>query len=166
MVGTRMWLSFAAGAAAAYFLDPERGRTRRVQTKDQVAGAVRRQRRQLERQVNQKSDYLTDRAKGLAHEIGRQEDTQAPDEDRTLVDKVRSEVLGAEEFQPYTINVDATDGVVVLRGQMDRPDQIRALRDAVTKVPGVRDVESFLHLPGTPPPNEPGMPTAQSFHQR
>lgn len=166
MIEPRTVLAFSAGATIAYFLDPQLGRTRRTKTKDQVAGAVRRRRRRIETQVEQKTDYLQDRAHGLKQEVARSPETQTPDNDRTLVDKVRSEVLGQEEFRPYTINVDAADGVVVLRGQMDRPEQIRALRDAVSRVPGVRLVENYLHLPGIPPPNEPGIPTAKGVHQR
>lgn len=166
MIAPRTVLAFTAGATIAYFLDPQLGRTRRVRTKDQVAGALRRRRRRLETEVERKTDYLQDRAQGLRHEVARPSEAQVPDNDRSLVDKVRSEVLGKDEFRPYTVNVDAADGVVVLRGQLDRPEQIRSLRDEVEKVPGVRVVESYLHLPGTPPPNEPGIPTAEGVHQR
>ena len=39
-----------------------------------------------------------------------------------------------------------------LRGQVDRPELIHDLEEAVRKVPGVRGVENLLHLPGTPAP--------------
>lgn len=141
----------AAGAVLQYFLDPQRGRTRRVQTKDQVLAAIRRPARRAQDSVSKSAQYAQDRAKGLAHEVSASD--EAPAEDHTLVDKVRSEVLGKPEYSGYTINVNAVDGVVTLRGELDQPELINALRDDVAEVPGVREVESFLHLPDTPPPN-------------
>ncbi len=148
----------AAGAALMYFLDPERGRTRRVRTKDQLLGTVRQSARRTQRRVEAAGQYSRDRATGLAHEL-RHPHGEAPDNDRTLVDKIRSEVLGGPRFATATINVDAVDGVVTLRGQLDHPDEIRDVRDAVARIPGVRTVESYLHLPGTPAPN-----VAESVH--
>jgi osmotically-inducible protein OsmY len=69
--------------------------------------------------------------------------------------QVRSEVLGHEQFAGYTVNMDVADGVVTLRGQLDRPEDIRELTKAVSKVAGVQEVRNYLHLPGTPPPNLP-----------
>jgi osmotically-inducible protein OsmY len=51
------------------------------------------------------------------------------------------------------ININVEHGVAVLRGQLDQPEQIRDLEDAARKVPGIKDVESLLHLPNTPPAN-------------
>lgn len=73
--------------------------------------------------------------------------------DPALANKVRSEVLGGARFKSATINVDAVDGVVTLRGVLPTPEDIRALRDAVAAVDGVTEVHSYLHLPKTPAPN-------------
>ena len=141
----------AAAAIATYFFDPERGRTRRARLTDQAGAAVRRPLNRGWREAEKKQTYIRDRAAGMRHELG---STPAPPEsDRELVDRVRSNVLGDERFSSYTINVDAVDGKVVLRGQLDQPEDIRALKDAVASVPGVREVEDFTHLPNTPPPN-------------
>ena len=48
------------------------------------------------------------------------------------------------------ININAEGGVIVLRGELERPEQINAVEAAVRRVAGVRDVENLLHLPGTP----------------
>ena len=141
----------ALGATAAYFLDPERGRTRRIRTRDQAMAAARRSVERTQRAADKKTTYARDRAVGLKHEMTTS--PAPPENDRELVDRVRSTVLGDERFRRYTINVDAHDGVVVLRGQLDHPEEIRTLKDAVAKVPGVRDVENLTHLPNTPPPN-------------
>ncbi|MPZ86731.1 MAG: BON domain-containing protein [Nitriliruptorales bacterium] len=144
-----------AGAAVQYFLDTEQGRTRRVRTRDQVASRVRTAGRKLEDEMAVQRKRTQDRLVGMAHEATCDAAAETPDNDRTLVDKVRSEVLGGPEWSPYTINVDAVDGVVALRGQLDRPGQIRELRRRVEQVAGVRSVDSFLHLPGTTAPNAP-----------
>jgi osmotically-inducible protein OsmY len=79
-----------------------------------------------------------------------------PETDTVLVSKVESEVLGDPDVPKGSVNVNAEDGVVVLRGQVERPDQIRKLEKAVRKIDGVVDVENLLHLPGTPAPSSRG----------
>jgi hypothetical protein len=140
-------------AAAQYFFDPVLGRTRRTQTKDRIAGMARRPAKKLSDEAAKKSQLLRDRAEGAAHELTRTEADEWPENDAVLVDKIRSEVLGGPEWSPYTINVNAARGVVALRGQGDRPEQIAELEERVRDVPGVREVQSLLHLPGTEPPN-------------
>ena len=71
-----------------------------------------------------------------------------------LAHKVETELCRDPSIDKERININAEDGVVVLRGELERPEQIRKLEEAVRKVPGVRDVRSHLHLPHTPPPNK------------
>lgn len=139
------------GGIAQYFLDPERGRARRKQFADQALAATTRPVKQLRRTVTRKQEYLRGRARGTLHEVTTS--PKPPADDVALADRVRSEVLGRVRYRPYTINVDAVDGVVSLRGQVRQPDEIKELVAAVEKVPGVRQVESFLHLPHTAAPN-------------
>jgi osmotically-inducible protein OsmY len=141
----------AAGAAAQYFLDPVLGRTRRVKARDRLAAGIRRPARKLEDEAGKRVQMAGDRASGLAHELT--STGTPPPTDRALVDKIRSEVIGWPQWAGYTINVHAADGAVTLRGQLDRPQQVGELEDAVRRVPGVRSVESFLHPPGTQPEN-------------
>lgn len=147
---TRTLLVAGVGAALQYFLDANRGRARRVRTKDQALAFARRNQDRL----SDKREYLEDRAHGLAHEVAHPHG-EAPDNYQTLVDKIRSEVLGGAKYTERTINVDAAHGVVSLRGELKHPEDIRELREAVAKIPGVREVQSYLHLPGTPAPNKP-----------
>ena len=147
------------GAVARHFTDPELGRTRRVKTKDMAAARVRRPLRKSADTAQKKATVAQDRAAGLAHEATTSEAEQLPEDDRALVDKVRSEALGGEDWRPYTINVNALDGVVTLRGQVDTSDKIAQAIKAVQGVAGVRSIESYLHLPGEEPPN------AASVHQ-
>ena len=150
-----MAVAGVAGALVQYFLDPVRGRARRARAKDRAVAVVRRTAKRLRRRAEQKATYLRDRARGKAHEMT--SSPSPPADDRALTDKVRSEVLGDPRYAPYTVNVDAVEGVVALRGQLRRPEDVRDLVAAVEKVPGVRRVENLLHLPGTTAPNVRGL---------
>ena len=50
------------------------------------------------------------------------------------------------------IDVNAEDGVVVLRGEVERPELIKDLEEKTRSVQGVKDVENLLHTPGTEAP--------------
>ena len=151
LMGLALSVAAAVGALVQYFIDPTRGRTRRVRVKDQAFATVARPAKRLRRRAGQKATWLRDRARGTAHEMTTPR--TAPEDDRALTAKVRSEVLGDPRYGVYTVNVDAVEGVVSLRGQLRRPEEIRELVAAVAQVPGVREVENFLHLPGTTAPN-------------
>jgi osmotically-inducible protein OsmY len=73
-------------------------------------------------------------------------------DDVTLAHKVESIVFRDSRFPKGQISINAEQGEVSLRGEIDRPELIRDLVEAVRKVPGVRSVENLLHLPGTPAP--------------
>jgi osmotically-inducible protein OsmY len=73
-------------------------------------------------------------------------------DDATLANKVRSEALRGEEIPVGEISVNVQNGVVQLRGQVQRPDLVDTLVERTRKVQGVVDVENLLHLPGTEAP--------------
>jgi osmotically-inducible protein OsmY len=50
------------------------------------------------------------------------------------------------------LNVDAVNGVVSFRGQIDRPEIIAEIIEKARKVRGVRGVENVTHLPRTEAP--------------
>ena len=83
-----------------------------------------------------------------------------PETDAVLVTKVESEVLGDPDLPKGSVSINAEDGIIVLRGQVERPEQIRRLEKAVRKVDGVQGVENLLHLPGTPAPSSRGRVSA------
>lgn len=61
-------------------------------------------------------------------------------------DRVRDAL--AETGYGDAVDVSAEGSQVVLRGRVDSPEQIDALRRAATAVPGVEGVRVLLHLPG------------------
>ena len=79
-------------------------------------------------------------------------------DNETLVARVRSEVLRRTSVKAGEIHVDAYEGCVTLRGEIGNESDIRDLVEATRHVGGVQEVRSYLHLPGTVPPNK-----AESF---
>jgi osmotically-inducible protein OsmY len=63
-----------------------------------------------------------------------------------------SEIFRPADAPKHKVKVDAVDGVVYLKGQVKRPEDIEELVSATRNVEGVRRVESLLHTPGTPAP--------------
>jgi osmotically-inducible protein OsmY len=140
----------ATGALTEYLLDPAAGRARRAKLRDQSVATARRPVKRVGRVTGQKVTYLRGRVQAAAHQMTR---LRPVADDKTLADKVRSEVLGDPHFSAYTVNLDAVEGVVTLRGQIDNRDTIRDLVAAVERVHGVHRVENLLHTPGTEAPN-------------
>jgi BON domain len=53
------------------------------------------------------------------------------------------------------VNVNVTDGIVELRGELDRVEDCEALAAAAAGVDGVHEVRNLLHTPGSPPEHSP-----------
>jgi osmotically-inducible protein OsmY len=141
-------LSAAAGAAAAYFLDLNNGRRRRHTTRDRAASFARRSGHRSRRLARHAYSDVVGRTKRFAHSLPQ----QRPDlDDATLAHKVESILFRDREVPKGRINVNAENGVVFLRGEVDEPDLVQALEQRVNKVRGVKGVENLLHLPGQPP---------------
>jgi BON domain len=143
-------LAGAAGALAAYFLDPEMGRTRRARARDMLMGRIRRGADRMEHLRRRVASDAEGMVRRVTHEVP--DDTLHPT-DETLAHKVESEALGYSGIPSGRVNVNAERGVVVLRGQVDTPDDVRRVEKLVREVDGVREVENLLHTPGTPAPN-------------
>lgn len=137
-----------AGATAAYLFDPEQGRGRRARLLDQLGGAARRQTRDLERTAR----YAQGRAEGaMARMSGA--GTPHPADDRAVTDLIRQTLAGLDCATNQVV-IDVAGGTATLRGQVPHLQDVGTVELAVDKVPGVRAVESFLHLPKTPAPNK------------
>lgn len=102
---------------------------------------------------------VTGGAFGLAGRGSRQ---PKPDmDDATLTNKVESEIFRNTRGVKASVNVNAVDGVVWLRGEVKRPEQIRNLEQKALAVPEVRGVENLLHLAKTPAPTRADTPSRQ-----
>ena len=114
------------GAALRYFLDRSSGATRRAQARSRVLGFLR------ERGV------LGQSAPGRSIDLN----------DTTLAHKVETEIFRDADVPKGQINVNAEDGVVILRGEVERSELIKDLEEKTRSVQGVKGVENLLHVPG------------------
>ena len=140
----------AVGAALAYAFDPERGRRRRRIARDRVVGGSHRLTRRAGRKLHVTVAQARGHARGLAHRL-RPVPVEEFD-DVGLAHKVESIVFRDPRVPKGEISVNAESGRVFLRGQVEPPELVAELEQAVRKIRGVRDVENLLHPPGTPAP--------------
>lgn len=143
----------AVGAALAFLFDPKSGPARRKKAIDRVGATVRR----ATRRTTRLGRHMASDARGLARRVAAARgEAKIPETDAALVSKIESEVLGTTDIPTGSVSINAENGIVVLRGQVDRPEQIRRLEKSVRKTDGVLAVENLLHLPGTPAPSSEG----------
>ena len=135
-----------AGAIAAYFLDPERGRARRHQFIEWSGTQLRRARAQI--------DQLRQRAGANVAPFPQRtmslRSGPRPVEDRALRDRVESEVFGNPELPKGQVNIEVESTVVTIRGQVDNAFLVATIEKAVLAVPGVSGVENLLQVIGSP----------------
>ena len=81
-------------------------------------------------------------------------ETKLHPDDQTLVDRVESEIFRNRKEAKGKVNINAEEGVVVLRGELESQDLIEDLVNAVREVDGVRNVENLLHTPGKEAPSK------------
>ena len=74
-------------------------------------------------------------------------------DDATLAHKVETILFRDREVPKGQINVNAENGIVFLRGEVNGPNLVNTLEDRVRKVKGVKGVENLLHLSGQPAPD-------------
>lgn len=146
---TILALGAAAGYAAAYLLDPELGRGRRARLRDKSLALAR----DLGDEAERRRRYTAKAVGGLGARMTRPGPDQTLPDDLTLVDRVESELFADPHMPKGRINIDADDGLVILRGEVE-PAQITSIETAVRRIVGVRDVENLLHPAGTPAPNK------------
>ena len=139
----------AAGALLLFFFDPASGRTRRARLAQRLPALFRRGGSTVGRVAG------TAAAEGAALKqkaMHLREEPKPDLNDPTIEAKVETELFREPHVPKGQINVNVQDGVVQLRGEVDRPELIEELVAKARAVQGVRDVENLLHLPGTEAP--------------
>lgn len=129
--------AFAAGLAAMYALDPERGRRRRAVVRDKVVHAVKLTRDRLGKTAR----YTKGKTSGLLSET-RSMLRRDQVSDEQLRERVRS-ALGRVVSHPHSIHVECQSGVINLSGAI-LANEVDQLVAAVMKVRGVRQVRNQL----------------------
>jgi len=139
----------AAGALLAFFFDKDNGRRRRKLAVDRTRGFFNRRARQAARAGR----AVVAEAHGAAMKATHLREKPKPQpDDATLARKVETEIFRPADAPKATVNVNAENGVVYLRGEVPRPELIEELVEKTRKVQGVREVQNLLHLAGTPAP--------------
>jgi osmotically-inducible protein OsmY len=136
------------GAITAWFLDPAVGRRRRHATRNRVAAVVRRGTRRGARAGR----FAAAKAYGLKQKVTHLREAPKSFDDATLKEKVETNLFRSADAPKDRVSVNAQNGVVQLRGELDSPDLIADLVAKARSINGVRDVENLLHLPGQPAP--------------
>ena len=139
----------AVGALLEYFLDAGAGRRRRHIARDKTLSRVRRG----ERLAIGRARRAESHAVGVARRtvIGRFR-RHEPLDDAELAHKVESELYRRTGVPKGHISINAEDGVVFLRGVVERAEDIERMGAATREIDGVRGVENLVHTPGTPAP--------------
>ena len=137
-----------AGAVAALFFDPQQGRRRRKELVDRTGALFRRTGRRAERAGR----GVGARVYGMSQQVRHLKEEPKDFDDVTLARKVETEIFRDPDVPKGQIDVNVQEGIVQLRGEVPNPDMLDDLVEKTRKVQGVRDVESLLHLPGTPAP--------------
>jgi osmotically-inducible protein OsmY len=136
------------GAVIEYFvLDREHAARRRHTARDRAVATMRRRSRDAVRRAK----YMEGVAEGVAHKAvhavpGVQREREVPD-DVTLAQRVESSAFRRARVPKQHVSVNAENGVVYLRGQLDSEDQIDALVHSAHGVEGVKEVKNLLHIP-------------------
>jgi len=141
-------LGALVGAAITYLFDPQSGRRRRAMLRDRSAAFVR----QRGRETARAGRAVAAESYGVSQKAQHLKEPPKEYDDATLVEKVQSEIFRDADVPKGQVNVNAEDGIVVLRGEVERPELMEELVAKTRKVQGVRDVQNLMHLPGTPAP--------------
>jgi hypothetical protein len=140
----------ALGALLQYFLDRTAGRRRRNTARDRAMSRMRRGERRAAMRARRAESHALGIARRRVNAARRGQ--REPLDDVTLAHKVESELYRRARVPKGQISINAEDGLVFLRGVIDRQEDIERIGAAARQIAGVREVENMIHLPGTPAP--------------
>lgn len=139
-----------SGAAMALLLDPANGRARRARLVDQLGAGVRSGRRSAERAARGvAANVAAARARTSA---ALSAPAQHDENDATLAARVESELFRDQSIPKGALNVNAENGIVIVRGELPDMAMREQLETAIRRIPGVWEVHNLTHLPGEPAP--------------
>ncbi len=138
----------AALGGLVYFFHPTEGNRRRARAKDKIAG--------VNRKLVRRGEGVASQATALKAKATHLREEPKELDDVTLARKVESEIFRDADAPKGQVSVNVANGVVQLRGEVERPDLVAELEAATRKVQGVKDVENLLHPAGTDAPGTPG----------
>ena len=142
--GTVFAAGALSGAALMTLLDPRSGRERRVRTREKLAHRSR----QVQHTVQQRARYERGHVKDVIHDAAVRthlsEEPPLPDEEGTLVDKVRSTAFRHSPQELSHINLTAAEGVIHVFGSAQSEAEATDIIQRIRAVHEVKDVISHL----------------------
>jgi osmotically-inducible protein OsmY len=136
----------AFGALLAYFFDPENGRRRRALARQRIPAVFR----NASKKAGGVSSAASAQASAMKQKATHLKEEEKPQpDDVTLARKVETEIFRDADIPKGRINVNAENGKVVLRGEVEQAELIDDLEQRTKKVQGVQEVENLLHVPGS-----------------
>ena len=139
----RLLLSACLGAAAMYYLDPQRGRYRRALVRDGLVHA----KLQAEHELGVVRRDARNRVAGMSARLRSMLDTRQPD-DSVLEARVRA-CLGRVVSHPGSVGVESQGGIVRLTGPI-LEDEVPLLIASVRRVHGVAGIRDDLEVHAEP----------------
>jgi len=147
----RLFRYVGLGALIAYFFDPDSGHRRRARARERIPALFGRRSQQIE----QAGPAVTSEPTAATKKVKPRKEAEKPQPaDVTLARKVETEIFRGGDVPKGQINVNAEKGVVVLRGEVEKPALIKDLEKRTRAVQGVKEVENLLHVPGKPAPTK------------
>ncbi len=135
--------AFLLGAGATYFLDPAQGKRRRHVARDRVLRALRKGGRYSARRAR----FGLGRLRGMeARARAKVVTRERALDDRTVEQRIRSDVLRSVGLGRQDVDVRVEQGVVTLRGEVAGRSLADDLIVRVQSVPGVVDVAAMLRV--------------------
>ena len=111
--------------------------------------------RKASKKAGDVSDAATAQASAMKQKATHLSEEEKPQpDDVTLARKVETEIFRDSDIPKGQINVNAENGKVVLRGEVEQPELIKDLEQRTKKVQGVQEVENLLHVPGAAAPTK------------
>jgi hypothetical protein len=149
LVATTAMCAVALGALLEYFLDSDAGRRRRHVARDRALSRLRRSERRAATRARRTGSHAVG---VLRRTLNARRGPGEPLDDVELTHKVHSELFRRARVPKGQIDINTEEGIVFLRGVVDRHEDGARLEEVARQLTGVRGVENLLHLPGTPAP--------------
>ncbi len=111
------------GAGVMFFFDPQQGNRRRKMLVDRTGGTFRRTWRRGERAGR----AVSAEAYGVTQKVRHRQEEEKDLDDVTLARKVESEIFRDADAPKGQVDVNVENGIVFLRGEVERPEQIEQL---------------------------------------
>lgn len=145
MEGWQLLAAAAIGGALVYLFDPVMGNRRRKMAGQRTGRLLRRTFRALDKTGRKLGGDISGKRQALLHG----HDAHEQLDDATLAHKVESVLFRDPHVPKGRININAEHGVVVLRGEVEQPNDLHNIERTVKDIAGVHEVRSLLHLAST-----------------